>query len=359
MFLGLDNPRDRGYHEGMIELLEHLIKQSARFPRHPRKALYRELLRSETFLLTVGVPIDRDRIMRLGGANDTFSVWADRDAELGGVWVPIFPARDSVSDFVTSGGLKAPAGQELLWMEHEPGQAFTLLRSVECFAGVRLYLDRAHQLALSWSQVKSLSQGLMPTDTPEIYELPLERLDLPEGLRLAFGRVDAGGSEGKLLCLPEAGHFRIEDTAKLVRVDLAAQGSVLVACRHFLQILRYLRGRTHGDAGRYVEDLLRSLETFQMYGEAESLCEWLATKGNEAYAWIHLAAIYGKEGKLNQCAILCRRGRAKYPEQKSFPINEARALVALHRENEAKGVVETALERFPNEPALLKLESQL
>jgi len=30
-----------------------------------------------------------------------------------------------------------------------------------------------------------------------------------------------------------------------------------------------------------------------MYGEAESLCEWLANKGNEAYAWIHLAAIYG------------------------------------------------------------------
>lgn len=343
----------------MIEHLEHTIRQAAESPRHSRRPLYKELLRSETFLLTVGVPLDRDRVLRLGTGNDTFSVWADRDVELGGVWVPIFPARDSVTDFVTSGKLKAPAGQELLWMEHEPGQAFSLLRSVECFAGVRLYLDRNHQLALSWSQVKLLSQGIIPADTPEIYELPLDHLDLPEGQRLAFGRVDAGGREGRLLCLPEAGHFRIEDTSKLVRINLGGEGSVLVACRHFLQILRYLRGRTHGDAGRYVEDLLRSLETFQMYGEAESLCEWLAHKGNEAYAWIHLAAIYGKEGKLNQCAALCRRGRAKYPEQKSFPINEARALVALHREDEARGVVETALELFPEEPALLKLESQL
>jgi len=41
----------------MVENLEHLIRRAALDPRLSRTALYKELLRSETYLLTVDAPL--------------------------------------------------------------------------------------------------------------------------------------------------------------------------------------------------------------------------------------------------------------------------------------------------------------
>ena len=81
-------------------------------PRLPRTALYKELLRSETYLLTVDAPLEDGEVKRVTKSDASFPVWADKDPELGGVWVPVFPARDRVRDFVAARKLKTPKGQE-------------------------------------------------------------------------------------------------------------------------------------------------------------------------------------------------------------------------------------------------------
>jgi len=126
-----------------------------------------------------------------------------------------------------------------------------------------------------------------------------------------------------------------------------------MACRHFLQVLRYLRGSESGERGeRYVEDLLCSLISFKMYGEAEALCEWIINKGGEIYGWLALAAIYGRTGRLAECAELCDRAERKYPREAAFPLNAARALDKLGRAEEARSVLSRAAARMPDEPRL-------
>ena len=338
----------------MVETLEFLIRQCAEHPRHGRAALYRELLRSDTFLLTLDKPLDQPQVTRVSHANETLPVWADKDPELGGVWVPVFPSRDSVTAYVSRRKLRAPKGQEFLWMGHEPGAVFSLLRGVPCFAGIKLYLDAASAVNVTWSEVQSLSEGRAPVDSPELYDMPVARLVLPKGVKLAFGTVDAGPSDrkGKLMCMPDAGHFDAADARKLVRLPLSG-GPAWMACRHFLQVLRYLRGSESGERGeRYVEDLLCSLISFKMYGEAEALCEWIINKGGEIYGWLALAAIYGRTGRLAECAELCDRAERKYPREAAFPLNAARALDKLGRAEEARSVLSRAAARMPDEPRL-------
>src|SRR5947209_770275 len=111
----------------MVETLEHAIRQASDHPRHSRAPLYRELLRSETFLLTVDKPLTQEQVTRVTRGDESFPIWADKDAELGGVWVPVFAARDAVADFVSARRLNAPKGKEFLWMGHKPGAIFGLL----------------------------------------------------------------------------------------------------------------------------------------------------------------------------------------------------------------------------------------
>lgn len=342
----------------MVETLEHLIERVSHSPRHPRAPLFKELLRSQTYLLSVGEPLESEQATRVVKGPDIFSIWADKDPEMGGVWVPVFPARDRVARYVAGRKLKAPKGKEFLWMGHDPGEVFGLMRSVKCFAGLKLFLSDDSQVLLPWPEVRALAEGHVPPDEPALYEQPVTRLTIPEGVRIAFGHVDAGtqGHDARLLCLPAAGHFRAEDTRRLVRLHLAKEGDVWMACRHFLQVLRYVEGAQND---RYLEDLLRSLVSFEMYGEAESLCEWLAHRSNEAYAWVCLAAIYGKTGRLAECASLCRRGAVKYPAEKSFRLNGARALTQLGKSKEAAKFIEEALAAFPDEPVLLQLKADL
>lgn len=343
----------------MVETLEYLIEHAANCPRKSRAPLFKELLRSETFLLSLGDPMGEQQKTQVLKAEQTFSIWADKDPEMGGVWVPVFPARDTVTAFVAAKGLRAPKGKEYLWMGHGAGEVFGLMRSVRYFAGLKLYMSEEAQVSLSWSDVKSLSEGKVPSDSPELYDLPVAKLTLPPGLRIAFGRVDAGSADphGRLLCLPEAGRFRAEDARKLVRLNMGREGWVWMACRHFLQVLRFTLAPT--DSGRCLEEMLRSLVSFEMYGEAEALCEWLAHKSNEVYAWVCLAAIYGKTGRLAECAALCRKASAKYPDEKSFRINGTRALIVLGRRPEALKFVSSGLEKFPEEAALLQMREEL
>lgn len=345
----------------MVENLEHLLRRAARDPRAGRAALYKELLRSETYLLTVDEPLSRGETRRVTRADASFPVWADKDPELGGVWVPVFPARDRVREFVAARALRAPKGKEFLWMGHMPGQVFALARGVRRFAGLKLYLDRDSAVDIDWPEARALSEGRMPGDGPSRHELPLERLVIPAGARLSFGTLKPWEGEEKpvLLTMPEAGKFRPEDVRRLVRLPLGEQRHAWTPCRHFLQILRRLKLLGAHETGRFFESLLASQIAFEMYGEAEALCEWLALRGHQAYAWLGLTAIYGRTGRLEDCAALCRRAVIKYPGERSFHVNGLRALLALGRRDEAARRAETALRLFPGDAALADMSKDL
>lgn len=345
----------------MVENLEHLLRRAARDPRASRASLYKELLRSETYLLTVDEPLLEGESKRVTRADASFPVWADKDPELGGVWVPVFPARDRVREFVASRGLRAPKGKEFLWMGHMPGQVFALVRGVRRFAGLKLYLDQDTAVEISWPEARALADGFLPVDAPAHHELPIERLVIPAGVRLSFGKLPPWPGEAKpvLLTMPEAGRFRPEDVRRLVRLPLGDGRHAWTPCRHFLQILHRLKALGENGAERFVENLLASQLAFEMYGDAEALCEWLAARGHEAFAWLGLAAIYGRTGRLEDCAALCRRAVAKYPGERSFHVNGLRALTALGRRAEAASRVEAALRLFPGDATLVEIARDL
>ena len=332
----------------MVERMEHLLRRAARDPRAPRAPLYRELLRSETYLLTIDDPISESETRRVTKADASFPVWADKDAQLGGVWVPIFPARDRVREFVAARALRAPKGKEFLWMGHMPGQVFGLLRGISRFAGLKFFLDRDTFVEFSWAEVRELSEGRIPAEAPVRHELPLDRLVIPAGARLSFGRLKPWEGEAApvLLTMPSAGKFLPEDTRRLVRLPLGEGRHAWTPCRHFVQILHCLRLT---GAERALESLLTSLLAFEMYGEAEAFCEWLAARGQESYAWMALSAVYGRVGRLEDCVELCARAVLRYPGERSFHVNGLRALVALGRRDEAVRKVETALRQFPGD----------
>ena len=345
----------------MVENLEHLLRRAARDPRASRASLYKELLRSETYLLTVDEPLLNGETKRVTRADASFPVWADKDPELGGVWVPVFPARDRVREFVAARGLKAPRGKEFLWMGHMPGQVFALVRGVRRFAGLKLYLDGDSTVEIAWAEARALAEGRMPIDGPIRHELPLERLVIPAGARLSFGKLKPWEGESKpvLLTMPEAGKFRPEDIRRLVRLPLGEGRHAWTPCRHFLQILHRLKALGLNETGRFFESLLAAQLSFEMYGEAEALCEWLALRGHEAYAWLGLTAIYGRTGRFEDCAALCRRAVTKYPAERSFHVNGLRALVALGRSEEAARCVEAALRLFPADAVLTDISKDL
>jgi hypothetical protein len=343
----------------MVENLEHLIRCAAVNPRLPRTALYKELLRSETYLLTVDAPLEDGEVKRVTKSDASFPVWADKDPELGGVWVPLFPARDRVRDFVAARRLKTPKGKEFLWMGHLPGQVFNLLRGVRRFAGIKLFLDPGMSVSIPWTEVRALSEGKIADEGPKRYELPLERLVIPAGVRLSFGKMKPWAGEEKpvLLLMPAAGKFEPEDLRRLVRLPLGEKHAWMPV-RHFLQMMRRLQTLS-GKGARYLEDLFASLLSFEMYGEAEALCEWFEQHGHEAYAWVGLSAIYGRCGRMDECAELCVRALAKYPEERSFHINGIRALAALGRTEEAARCAAAAVRRFPGDTVLAGLRDKL
>lgn len=343
----------------MVENLEHLIRRAALNPRLPRTALYKELLRSETYLLTVDTPLAEGEIKRVTKPDASFPVWADKDPELGGVWVPVFPARDRVRDFVAARKLKTPRGKEFLWMGHMPGQVFSLLKGVQRFAGIKLFLDPGLSVTVPWTEVRALAEGKIADEGPKRYELPYDRLVIPAGARLSFGKMKPWPGEEKpvLMLMPDAGKFAPEDLRRLVRLPLGEK-HVWMPVRHFLQMMRRLQV-LNGAGDRYLEELFASLLAFEMYGEAEALCEWFEARGHEAYAWIGLSAIYGRCARMEECADVCLRGLAKYPEERAFHVNGIRALTAVGRSEEAVRRAEAAVLRFPGDEVLAGLRAKL
>lgn len=345
----------------MVETLEHLLRRAARDPRASRAPLYKELLRSHTYLLTVDAPMKKNEVRRTTSADASFPIWADKDLELGGVWVPVFPARDRVRDFIAARGLRAPKSKEFLWMGHLPGQVFRLMRGVQRFAGLRLFLEPDCSVDISWPEVRDLSEGNLPKDTPSRHELPLDRLVIPAGARLSFGKLHAWTGEAKplLLSMPAAGKFRPEDLRRMVKLPLDNGRHAWTPVRHFFQILRHLKLLNSAGTDRYVDHLLTSLLSFEMYGESEALCEWLAARGFEEYAWLGLSAVYGRSGRLEECATLCNRAVARYPAEKTFHINGLRALVSLGRKDEAARFSDNAMKLFPEDELLAQLRRDL
>jgi len=342
----------------MVERMEHLLRRAALDPRAPRAPLYKELLRSETYLLTVDEPIAENETRRVTRADASFPVWADKDSQLGGVWVPLFPARDRVREFVTARGLRSPKGKEFLWMGHMPGQVFGLLRGIARFAGLKFCLDRDTFVEFSWAEVRELSEGRIPAEAPVLHELPMDRLVIPAGARLSFGRLKPWEGEAApiLLTMPSAGKFRPEDIRRLVRLPLGEGRHAWTPCRHFVQILH--RQREAGTE-RSLEALLASLLAFEMYGEAEAFCDWLSVRGQEAYAWMALSAVYGRAGRLDDCVELCYRAVLRYPGERAFHLNGLRALVALGRRDEAVRLIEAALRLFPGDATFTAIQHDL
>lgn len=341
----------------MVENLEHLIRRAFARPLAPRAALYKELLRSETYLLTVDAPLADGEVRRVTKPDASFPVWADKDPELGGIWVPLFPARDRVRDFVGARGLRAPRGKEFLWMGHMPGQVFSLLRGVRRFAGVKLFLDPRTAVAVPWPEVQALAEGRAPAEAAARYELPLDRLVIPAGVKLSFGRLAPWPGEEKpvLLLMPEAGRFAPEDMRRLVRLPLGEGRHAWTPCRHFLQMLARLKAL---GADGHMESVIASLISFEMYGEAEALCEWLEQRGRQAFAWLALASVYGRAGRMDECAKLCREGVARYPAEKGFHVSGVRALLALGRREEAASRAAEAVARFPGDAALAEMAKE-
>jgi len=159
------------------------------------------------------------------------------------------------------------------------------------------------------------------------------------------------------MLMPDAGKFEPEDLRRLVRLPLGDKHAWMPV-RHFLQMLRRLQ-TLGGEGNRYLEDLFASLLAFEMYGEAEALCEWFEHRGHEAYAWVGLSAIYGRCGRMEECADLCVRGLAKYPEERSFHVNGIRALLAVGRAEEASRCAAAAVRRFPGDEVLAGLRAKL
>jgi hypothetical protein len=339
----------------MVETLEHLIQHAADHPRHSRMSLYKELLHSETFLLNLGAPIADAQTQRMSWSNDSFDIWADKDPEMGGIWIPVFVARDTITQYVSDRRLKAPAGKEFLWMENAPGQVFALLKGVDCFAGLTLFLDSKRAIPLPWTDVKALSEGRIPGAEPHLYESPLGRLVLPFSAKIALGTIKVGGVANRMLCLPAAGHFSGEDMRKLVRLTVENVGQVYTTCRHYIQILRHTKANQSGG----LEEILECLFRFEMYGEAEALCSALVHRGKESLAWPYLAAIYLKCGKLSECAELCQKAGRKFPDERAFLLHGVRALAALGRGPEALKWLKEAESRFAGDSLLMQLSEKL
>ena len=118
--------------------------------------------------------------------------------------------------------------------------------------------------------MRALSEGKIADDSPKRYELPFERLVIPAGARLSFGRMKpwAGEESPVLMLMPEAGKFAPEDLRRVVRLPLGEK-HVWMPVRHFLQMMRRLQV-LNGAGNRYLEDLFASLLAFEMYGEAEA-----------------------------------------------------------------------------------------
>ena len=344
----------------MDQTWDHLFRQAKLEPAARRESLYRLLLSKTTYVIHVA-PAGQPAGELRSKPDDAISVWAHRDPEFGGVWVPVFTSREKLARYVGEREPSAPAGQEFCWMEHEPGRVWGLVESVDCFAGVHLDPAADDGLAVSWPEVNALSEGRVPREGPSRYELPMGRIDLPRGTRVALAPMDPEltGSGGLQAFFPDGGAPEPGDLRSLVALHLGPEtadedDAAWTPCRHFaLALKRWVEAGM--DSSRYADALVRCLMAFEMYGEAEALCKWLSRQaGNEAIAWVFLSAIYGRTGRLDSCTKLCERGIRRYARERAFYLNQARAYSQLDDRRAARESARRGLAHFPNDSALLR-----
>lgn len=144
----------------MIEILEHFISQESRHPQRFRKALYRELLSSDVYLLTIGEPLAEDARDLPADSRD-FLLWAEQK-ESGHFRVPVFPSSEAVATFISARNLKAPAGKEFLWMSQSSQKALAPLLDLSGFSGLDLYLDETGSVPVSQAEAELLARGVLP-----------------------------------------------------------------------------------------------------------------------------------------------------------------------------------------------------
>ncbi len=143
----------------MIEILEHFISQEARHPQKFRKALYKELLSSEVYFLTIGEPLAKG-VKTSPQTSGEFLLWADQKGT-DGFWVPVFPSSESILTFISARKIKAPKGKEFLWMSQSSLKAFAPLLKLHGFSGLNLYLDEDGSVAVPQAEVELLAHGVL------------------------------------------------------------------------------------------------------------------------------------------------------------------------------------------------------
>ena len=214
--------------------------------------------------------------MRGSGAPQSagLSVWAEGDPELDGVWVPVFTSKERASEYVLRRGLHRVETGQFQWVRHEPGQVYSLLQGVTCFAGIYLNPEGEGGVRVEWPEVNALSEGRIPAEIPVLRELPIDECVLPEGVQCRVGRLDRRvfGFDGKQVIFPSAGRLELQDFRSLVRLNLNDDDLAWAPCRHFAAVLRGALDAAHPPEPEREELLMSSLIQFEMYGEAEAAC---------------------------------------------------------------------------------------
>ncbi|HVE14400.1 MAG TPA: hypothetical protein VNI01_13455, partial [Elusimicrobiota bacterium] len=220
--------------------LAALARQAAVEPLASRRDLHAALLRAPTYLLHLGdkpLAPGQTRVVR---GQESFSLWADMDPELEGVWVPVFTQRRGVSAYIAARSLQPPEGREFQWMRHGPGKVYALLQGIPRFAGIVLDPDGHGGARVDWAEVNALSEGRMPPEAPVRRGLPLSSYKPPPDTRCVWGPLPAGadGEGGRCVLFPQAGTPASQDYRRLVRLDLDDGGPAWTPCRHFIAALR-------------------------------------------------------------------------------------------------------------------------
>ncbi|OGR60061.1 MAG: hypothetical protein A2X36_06445 [Elusimicrobia bacterium GWA2_69_24] len=341
--------------------IEEVILEAYSKPLASRRPLFRGILGAPTYLLRVGseeLADDDVRVLAGAGAEErtsSLAVWAEGDALLGGVWVPVFTSEEKASTYVAARGLRHPPGKQLQWVRHEPGQVYGLLETIPCFAGVYLNPEKDGGVRLEWLEVNALSESRVPPEAPLLRSLPDEECALPEGIRCRVGHLDRKvfGFDGRQVIFPEFGNLELQDFRSLVQLRLEDGDSAWAPCRHFAAVLRRLLERCRERASDCEDLFLQSLILFEMYGEAEAACSRLAvTPERRSYALDNLALVFRRSGRIENCVDVCRHGLREFPAEAPLYRNLVLALAQLEDLEGARKAARQGLGHFPDDATL-------
>ncbi|MFH1723119.1 MAG: hypothetical protein ABII00_00710 [Elusimicrobiota bacterium] len=334
-----------------------LIREVCRRPLGSRLRLCEGMMQSPTYLLQAGDQPLGDAEVRSVKGTGGLSVWAESDASLGGVWVPLFTGHEQASAYVSRQDLRPPEGRRFQWVRHEPGQVYEVLQGIPCFAGVWLDPGAQSRVRLDWAEVNALSERRLPADIPVLYTLPVDGYRLPEGTRCRIGHLDERvfGFQGRQVIFPEAGDLELQDFRKLVQVDLDEDETAWAPCRHFVAFLRRVVAGGKAGARRHEHALVQSLIAFEMYGEAEAFCSRLAGEdGRASYALAQLSLIFRRSGRLESCIEVCRNGLREHPAEPMLYRNLVLSHAQMENLEEAREVARRGLRWFPDDATLIR-----